>query len=115
MKLTKKNLVLELKNVCQYRWGACAPFVRRRIINISYENRLDNRHCPGYTSNNLIILLNLRSKTLMENATSSEVMDNFIFQAIKPKAKRNFHPHPVTFPVRRQVLWGKIKENSESL
>lgn len=51
----------------------------------------------------------------MENATSSEVMDNFIFQAIKPKAKRNFHPHPVTFPVRRQVLWGKIKENSESL
>lgn len=115
MKLTKKNLVLELKNVCQYRWGACAPFVRRRIINISYENRSDGRHCPGYTSNNLIILLNLRSKTMMENATSSEVMDNFIFQAIKPKAKRNFHPHPVTFPVRRQVLWGKIKENSESL
>lgn len=47
------------KNVCRCRWGACAPFVRRRIINISYKNRLDDRHCPGYTRNNLIIPLNL--------------------------------------------------------
>lgn len=53
---------------------------------------------------------------MMENATSSEVMDNFIFQTIKPKAKRNFHPHPVTFPVRRQVLLGKNKRKlGESL